>query len=579
MGKIKKMDYQLANLIAAGEVVERPSGIVKELVENAIDANATRINVFLRGGGINGIVVSDNGCGMSKDDIVLAFERHATSKILNTSDLFSIKTLGFRGEALPSIASVSKVIINTSDKFDSSKLIINYGEVSEVISEASDVGTKIDVSGLFFKTPARLKHLKSIAYESARVSDIIQKFALSNPDIAFSLRSDDKDIFKTSGNNDLIEVIYQVYGKDCAKGTVKFKAANSDYELDCICVLPQYTKSNRNAMNVFINGRMIKPYRIYKAIDKAYSKYIMSGRYPIIVLNIKMDSKLIDVNVHPSKWEVRLSKEMELEYFIQEQLEKALREAMSAPSVKLDRVIKEKVEINTFFDNDLNVMEEKTPYINNDISFNSLKDVDDITEEVTEKEVIKFPNLRLIGQLHGKYIICEGSDGLYLIDQHAAMERVNFEKFRDEMFKNNNLMQDVLIPYEIKTSNDTTLRINELNLWVKEFNIAFEVFSMDSLIVREIPIWMKDIHVENFLSDVVDSFKSEDKMSMDDAQKDHLASMACHHSIKFNRILSNDEMMEVIEKLSKCNQPYNCPHGRPTLICLDGNKLEREFLR
>ena len=318
MSKIKLLDLQLTNMIAAGEVVERPMGIIKELIENSIDANAKNIIVNTIEGGIKSIQVIDDGCGMDKEDALLAFERHATSKIFRPRDLFSINTFGFRGEALPSIGSVSRVVLLTNDGNTSTKVEIVQGEKVHVGPFPCNLGTDITISELFYKTPARLKHLKSPNYENSLISDIIMKFALSNPNISFVYNSDGNESFRSSGNGDLLEVIYKVYGKDVSKNSIKVEIEDFDYQVKGYMIQPQFTRSSRNAVNIFMNGRIVKPYKIQKAVIDSYYEFIPNDRYPIVVLDILMDTQLIDVNVHPSKWEVRLSKQQQLEYLIKE---------------------------------------------------------------------------------------------------------------------------------------------------------------------------------------------------------------------------------------------------------------------
>lgn len=584
MGLIQTLDIQLTNMIAAGEVVERPMGIVKELVENAIDAKATRIEINTLQGGIESIEVIDNGQGMDSEDATTAFQRHATSKISKTQDLWAIKTLGFRGEALPSIASVSQVILETNNGNESTKVEIKYGNLMSAKPFPCNQGTMIKISGLFLKTPARLKHLKTVPYENSLIADVVQKFACSHPEIAFIFTNDGKESFRTSGSNDLLEVVYQLYGKDIAKNAIVIDEGDADYHLTGICIHPQFTRSTRNAINIFLNERMVKPYRIQKAVVDSYSNYIPNDRYPIVILNIHMDSQLVDVNVHPSKWEVRLSKEQQLEHLIKERLPKILERHIQAPQIPIQHVVKEKVEIQQFFTDSEPEIEKK---VNKPVQF-IREDKQDYKSHVIQEEVVEkieplpqrtFPKLRVLGQLHGKYILCEGDEGLYIIDQHAAQERVNFEKFQDEMENKQPVMMDCLIPFNLHATNDCISRIDEINDAVLSIGIQFEVFGSDRLIVRQTPIWMKDIEVITFLQDLLDSFKDEREISSKEIHKDKIATMACHHSIRFNRILNTEEMGEVVSQLENCHQPYHCPHGRPTFICIVEAQLEREFLR
>ena len=350
MAKIQQLDAHLTNMIAAGEVVERPMGVIKELVENALDAQATRIEVNINQGGTELMEVIDNGVGMDREDACLCFERHATSKIKTTEDLWAIHTLGFRGEALPSIASVSNLTLLTNNGEDSTRVEIRYGQRQSARPYPCNQGTQITVSGLFQKTPARLKHLKSIPYETSLILDVIQKFALSYPDVAFRLVHDGKEVFRSAGNGSLLEVMAIIYGRDLARQCIEVEGQDFDYTVRGLMALPAQTRASRNYMTVFINRRMIRSYRIQKAILEAYKNYIPQDRYPIVVLDIEMDSHLCDVNVHPSKWEIRLSKEQQLEFLIRDTLTHTLREHMQAPEVMRVETPREKVEMPQLFE-------------------------------------------------------------------------------------------------------------------------------------------------------------------------------------------------------------------------------------
>ena len=324
MGRIHQLDTQTANLIAAGEVVERPMGVVKELVENAIDAGSTQITISIEEGGISKITISDNGCGMSSEDAEMAFKRHATSKIQGENDLFSIHTLGFRGEALPSIASVSQVTLVTSDGKDNTRVVIAYGEKKSASPYPCNQGTEITVEGLFYHTPARLKHMRSASYESSLIQDVINRFALSHPEIAFHFINDGRDVFRTSGQGNLLEVVFNVYGRSASENAIEVDFEDFDYHVTGYLIKPEITRASNKMMHVFLNGRMVRTYRIYKAIQDGYEGLIPSGRYPLCVLSIEMDPHLLDVNVHPSKWEVRISKEIQLETLIKDQVHQTL---------------------------------------------------------------------------------------------------------------------------------------------------------------------------------------------------------------------------------------------------------------
>lgn len=594
MQKIKKLDKHLMNMIAAGEVVERPAGIVKELVDNAIDAKASVIKVNVEAGGIDLIQVIDNGVGMSKDDAVLAFERHATSKIKAEADLWSIETLGFRGEALPSIASVSKVKLLTNDGSQTTSVNIEYGEITSIEVAGANVGTSITVSGLFHKTPARLKNFSSVNYEMAIITGNIEKFALAYPHISFVLKHNNNEVFKTSGNDNLLEVVYQIYGRDIAKNSIEFFNEDFDFQISGVLTLPAYTRANRHHVMLFINDRMIRSYKLVNDVIKGYEKYIFNNRFPIAIIKLKMDHKLVDVNVHPTKWEVKVAKEKELSQLLRESVHKALANKMQAPKVR--RLSEEKKPVQSELDLDkfesrkptINYQSEVVDYTDFDSELplyqsSENKEVDYVQEtyqsKAEDKDIKTFPNLRLIGQMHGKYILAEDDTSLYIIDQHAAEERVNFEKISYKL-KNNILETTALLfPERIQLKPSLMPLITDMVAEMAKIGLSVEVFSQDSIVVREIPMWLVDQDLSDFVLKLIDYLKDNKELSEEVIRKDDIATMACHSSIRFNRNLSHDEMLQVITNLSMANQPYHCPHGRPTLIQISEKQLIKEFLR
>ncbi len=601
MAKIHQMDTQLSNMIAAGEVVERPGGIVKELIENAIDAHATRIEVHCLEGGIGRIEIIDNGDGMDKEDAQKAFARHATSKIRTTDDLWSISTLGFRGEALPSIASVSKTTLLTCDGNESTQVKVEYGDMTDVSAQPSSKGTTIVVEGLFQRTPARLKHLKSSHYEAAVIQDNVQKFALSHPEIAFHLVIDGKEMLKTSGMGSLREVMVQVYGRDCLKNTFEVKGEDFDYRISGLASLPHLTRANKNYIHLFVNGRMVKSYRLTKAVLEGYRSYLFNERYPIVVLNIVMDERLVDVNVHPSKWEIRLSKQQQLEYLIQDVIRNCLKAQFASPEVtsvqkpepvsvpfkaELKKPDVEKKTVQTSFE--MKTIVNEVFQTTEDIYVQPALVLEEKAESVLKVEEVhqpygtqirSFPVMRPLAQMHGKYILAESEEGLYIIDQHAAQERVNYEKFRKQFDKQEESMTDLLVPVMVQGSANVMHRLSELNELLKMFPLELEAFGQTTLIARSIPLWMSKVDETAFLQDLIDLFDSEKSLNPTDLNKDRIATMACHHSIRFNRVLSYEEMQEVVDALKKCEQPYHCPHGRPTFILISQNQLIKDFKR
>ena len=599
MSRIVQLDEQTANMIAAGEVVERPQGVVKELVENAIDAGSTRITITVREGGLASLTVTDDGCGMDSKDAVMAFQRHATSKIRTQSDLWRIHTLGFRGEALPSIASVSKLTLTTSDGNESTRVKIEYGKTVSVSAYPADQGTEITVEGLFYKTPARLKHMRSAAYENSLIQDVVTRFAMSHPEISFRLISDGRTAFQTTGKGNLLEVLYQAWGREAAENAVPVEFSDFDYAVTGYIIKPQITRSTRNSMHVFLNGRMVRTFRLYKAIEDGYEDFIVKGRHPLAVLQIHMDSQLLDVNVHPSKWEVRLSKENQLEQLIRTEINQTLKNTVLAPKVEVSTARQTYYEPLTLDTLDLNTpAKEEAPQSTVQPEPVQQKPVQKPVRETAElisepepapvytppveaeKPVVreKLPDMQVIGQLHGKFILCAVENGLAVLDQHACQERVHYEEIRAKL-NTEPVMTDCLIPLQVKASADLVQRVDEINEAVSDLHIAFEPFGRDLLIVRRIPLWMKDIDAQTFLQDVMDSFRDEREIRYARMEKKKIATMACHRSIRFNRNLTMDEMREVVRQLGTCENPYHCPHGRPTFVILSEKELTKEFLR
>lgn len=604
MGKIKQLDTLTANMIAAGEVVERPMGVVKELVENAIDAGSTRIEVNITEGGIQRLSVIDNGCGMDSQDAQLCFGRHATSKIQSQNDLWSIHTLGFRGEALPSISSVSRMVLNTSDGKDATRVVIAYGKIESVTPYPCNQGTEISVEGLFYHTPARLKHMRSAAYEASLIQDVVSKFALSHPEIAFILRSDDRESFRTSGQGNLLEVVYQVFGRMAAEYAVPVNFQDYDYTVKGFIIKPNITRASRTGMNIFLNGRMVRTYKLYKSVQDGYEDFIVKGRYPICVLDITMDPHLLDVNVHPSKWEVRLSKEIQLETLIQNKIANILRTTILAPEAEV-REARQEYYQPLSFDTDRLIQEaeirkeqqrqqiESQPHPQQPVqeTITLEKEIEETQQELQRISIQfeetypeykpqqqVFPPMEVIGQLHEKFILCAAEKGLVIIDQHAAQERVHYEEYKAKL-NQDPAMMDCLVPITIHAGSDLVSRVDEINAAVVDVHVVFEPFGKDTLVVHSVPVWMQDLDETQFLNDVIDLFKNDRDVKYARMEKKKIATMACHHSIRFNRSLTMDEMKEVVRQLSLCQNPYHCPHGRPTFITLDEKTLVKEFLR
>ena len=570
MSRIHVLDEHLTNMIAAGEVVEKPMGVVKELVENSIDAQATRIIVRVVNGGRDMIEVNDDGIGMDQEDAVRAFSRHATSKILRPEDLWDIHTMGFRGEALPSIASVSKTSLLTSDGNQSTEIILEYGKIIKAGPAASARGTTVRVENLFLKTPARLKHLKSGNTEFNAIIDLMQKFALGNPQIAFELYADDKLKLQTPGNGSLDETMMHIYGLETAKNSIPVEFSDYDFSVRGVLVLPSINRSTKQYINCFINGRIVRSFLIQKAIIDAYREFMMPDRYPVCVLNIDVDYQLVDVNVHPSKWEIRLSKERQLCSLIQTNVNEILKKQFKPGEIKLPKQnvrIEEKPLFETTY----------TEVRHDDVLQEKVEEY--VPAERKEEPAVVVERFRYLAQLHGNYILACDEDNLYIVDQHAAMERCMYEDIQQEIEKKEVMTQDLIVPLMIELTPAEIQQIDRLNEVFNAIGIEMEGFSSNSVLIRRVPLWFEDINEEEFIHDLVGEILNEKKMNVLDIRKDRIASLACHSSIKFNHRLDAMESRKLLSRLGRCVQPFNCPHGRPTMMAISETQLQKEFKR
>ena len=583
MSKIHVMSEALANKISAGEVVERCSSIVKELVENSIDASSTEIKVELIKGGLESIKVTDNGIGMDKEDALLAFGRHATSKILRDDDLFFIDTMGFRGEALPSIASVSEVELKTSDGVDSTYIHIKGGEILENTSGDLRVGTSITVTNLFYNTPARLKYLKAENTETYNSVSLIEKLALAHPKIKFSLLSNDRIIVKTSGSDNLLKTIHEIYGLNVSNKMLEFKASNNDFDIYGYICKPEILRSNRNDLNTFVNDRVIRNSEINKAINDAYHTYKPDGKYPVVVLKINTDPTLVDVNIHPTKQDVKISKMPELYDLIYTTIKDTLYNNLLIPnalkeeSVNIikDSVIadivtsmakKEEQPIQTELNFQVSV-EENTP---------ELKTSDELVVNKEMKSLVLYP----VGLALGTYIIAQNEEGIYLIDQHAAQERVNYERYLHALRKKEVTTTYLLIPITIELSASDFLTLKENLHILTDMGFILEEFGVNTYIVKAHPTWILQDYEEESIRKIID-LVIDIKDKFDPIKfNDHLAAtLACKMSIKANMRISHEAQQELLNELVMCDNPYNCPHGRPTIIKFSIYDLERMFKR
>lgn len=599
MSIIRLLDDILANKIAAGEVVERCSSVVKELVENSIDASSTEIRVELIESGVKEIKVIDNGKGMDKEDAINCFNRHATSKIYDEDDLYHISTLGFRGEALASIASVSKVTLMTSQGGVGTIVIIEGGKIKSVENSDARTGTIMCVNDLFYNTPARLKHLKSLYTELANITEYMNKLALSRPDIRFTLINDGKTILKTDGSNNLLKVINSIYGIAITKKMIEISGENNDYSVTGYTSLPEIHRANRNAIVTIVNGRIVKNTELNRYINEAYHSYKPDNRYPVTILDIKVDTSLIDVNIHPTKMDVKFSKQDKLNELVFNMIREKIAGKTLIPhieSVKKNVIVEEQVldfNVSKKYEEPVEkskkvVLDFDTPIdgsqeliINNDF-INEPEEEYIVHEDIEEKIPIMYP----IGQVHGTYIICQNENGMYIMDQHAAKERVNYEIVREKMKERKHESMQLLVPLTLEFSNNEYMILKEnLNILIN-MGFIIEEFGVNSIIIKAHPVWLQSsiwVHrgdLENVIKELIETIIKREKKFDLDRFYDHIsATIACKMSIKANTSITMEEMQSLVNELRECKNPYNCPHGRPTVVFYTKADLEKMFKR
>ncbi|MGX7030315.1 DNA mismatch repair endonuclease MutL [Vagococcus zengguangii] len=690
MSKIQELSEQLANQIAAGEVVERPASVVKELVENAIDAGSTQIDINLEEAGLKKIQVIDNGEGIAADDVLNAFKRHATSKILTQDDLFRIKTLGFRGEALPSIASVSRFTLETSTgEEEGSYVYLEGGKVKEHKPHSLRKGTNITVADLFYNTPARLKYVKTLQTELSNIVDLLNRLAMSHPNIAFRLVHDGNQMLRTTGNGDLKQAIAGIYGVSTAKKMLAVAGEDLDFKVSGYVSLPELTRAGRQYISIIINGRYIRNFALNKAIIAGYGSKLMVGRYPIAVLQIEMDPLLVDVNVHPTKQEVRLSKEPELMHLIETSIKAVFEEQRLVPQVDTKDIFKKKVpkekpveqlsltseevqarlnELKSSANSVTSPMEqplrsatigktgltydatsgrfyvdkqkvandvppvvaepntllaeveaESTPIVPTsptkihkptvhstsmgsgivDIAHVSLEKLAQpfgeevaieskhVTSEppvleltdVNEPTKKAFPHLEYFGQMHGTYLFAQSEEGLFIVDQHAAQERIKYEYYREKIGDVGSDLQELLIPIVLEYPRSDLLKIQEKESLLQEVGIHLEAFGSNSFIVRSHPTWYPKGEEEAIIREMIETLLHTGKVSVAKFREDTAIMMSCKKSIKANHHLEPNQARQLLEDLAKCQNPYNCPHGRPVLVHFTNKEMEKMFKR
>ena len=593
--KIKQLDEILANKIAAGEVIESPANVVKELVENSIDASSSKIDIIIEEGGMNLIEIVDDGLGMDQEDAKLCFSRHATSKITNDQDLFCIQTLGFRGEAIPSIASISYFELKTSDGQSGSTVVYEFGKFIEQKQSDLKRGTKITVTKLFQNVPARLKYVKSVNAEFAHIQNYVERLSLSHPDIAFTLMHNGKVTYKTNGNGQLLEVIHQIYGLSVVKNMLNLKVENDEFEVEGYIGKIEINRASKNHIVTLVNHRIVKNQIAIDAINQAYRKYLADNRYPIAIINIEIDPYLVDVNVHPSKLEVKFSKESELKQLIFDGVSKTLEGVNLTYQVKEEKPVfkpqLDQLDLEIDFRQEVpplqvqpiertmpsSIYEEKEEYqaspINQEISEQK------IVEEIKEtplKEMKK--KIFVKAQIHGTYIVGEDGEGMYLIDQHAAQERINYEYFLEKYSHPDMTMRDLLVPITVEYPLSECMIIEERKELLKEVGIYLDPFG-NGFIIKQLPMWMNQINEHLFIEDMIQQVLKDNKIDLLSLQEHAIATLSCKASLKGNSHLSIESMQTIVDNLMRCDNPYVCPHGRPTIIHYSAYDLEKLFKR
>ena len=641
--RINILEVETSNKIAAGEVVERPSSVVKELVENSIDAGAQNISIEIVDGGQTSIKVIDDGAGIHVDDIEKAFLPHATSKIKYVEDIYKIHTLGFRGEALPSIASVSRTLLNSRTKESSFGMEISQssGDVLYVKETGCNVGTTIEVNDLFFNVPARQKFLKTPQRESALISDILGRLALANNEISFKLVNNNKKVLSTYGSTNLCDTIRYIYGKEVVDNITSFEKFNDVMSVHGYIGNAQISRGSRNRQSIFVNKRYIKSGLITAAVENAFKSFLTVHKFPFFVIFLDIFPEYIDINVHPQKTEIKFQEDKAVFKIVFDAVHTAIGDSLRGnfdiPEDNVNNSGKE-IEINTLkkeiYDFNKIVIDEKTKkeleksvQIPIDFSYKSLNDeadnfkespyrnasipnvesnLDNETNNEAKKEcgtgnviinneinyddskvtssneiskISKFPELRIIGQFNKTYIIGEVYNELYLIDQHAAHEKVLFEKYKKEIINCEVVSQILLVPTVIELSVDDYSYYIENEVLFNNTGFNIIEFGENTISIKEVPIILGKPDIKNLFNEILDNLKNMGSGETVEIKYNRIASLACKAAVKANNQLSELEMSKLINDLRYIEEPFTCPHGRPTIIKFTLYELEKKFKR
>ncbi|MFD1428992.1 DNA mismatch repair endonuclease MutL [Lacticaseibacillus mingshuiensis] len=677
MAKIHQLSATLSNQIAAGEVIERPASVVKELAENAIDAQATQVDITVEEAGLKLIEILDNGIGIEAEDVPTAFLRHATSKILTTRDLFNVHSLGFRGEALASIAAVADVTMTTAtDNGLGTKAHLRGGKLLTTEETASRRGTQLIVRDLFFNTPARLKYVKSQNTELARIVDIVNRLAMGHPEVAFTLRHNGKMVSRTAGHGDLQQTLAGIYGVSAAKSMLFFEGEDLDFKVSGYVSLPDTTRASQQYISLMINGRYIRNYKLTHAVIDGYGSKLMVGRYPLAVIDIAMDPLLVDVNVHPTKAEVRLSKEDQLSALISQSIRDRLAKENLIPDALSNLRGRAPVDMDALT-RDLNAASAvhepaarwgqeaeagQTPGTSNGASSElstapvatpgqtaqtahpvpdnsakaevdstgqpvessfglgiddlpsapifdhperlaawdaalatrtpspapvaaSAEDLAGVSDETAREaarvagDTPRFPTLTYLAQVHGTYLLAEDESGLYILDQHAAQERVNYEFYRQAIGEVAADQQALLVPIVLDYPASDAALIRDHFDTLAAVGIHLEDFGQNTFIIRQHPTWFKAGQEEETIKEMIDWLLRDGKLSVAAFREKTAIMMSCKRAIKANHHLDHQQAQALLTRLPDCENPFNCPHGRPVLVHFSNQDLEKMFKR
>lgn len=608
---IKVLDSVTINKIAAGEVIERPSSVVKELVENAIDAKATAVTIEIKDGGISFIRITDNGQGFLKEDIPVAFLRHSTSKIRSVEDLMTVSSLGFRGEALSSISAVAQIelITKTHDSLMGTRYVIEGGKEKEMEAVGCPDGTTFIIRNLFYNTPARRKFLKTPVTEGGYIAELIEKLAMSHPDVSFRFISNNQNKLHTSGNGNIKDIIYHVYGRDISANIIPVHYDSEHIKISGFIGKPVINRGNRNFENYYINGRFIKSNIINKAIEEAYKSFMMQHKYPFTALHFTIDQNLLDVNVHPTKMELRFSNGEEIYNVVLDVILKTLTHKEFIPDVTLFEKEKEEApkppkamripepfEVNRQKETvraetvkPTVTMLPKTeappvaPVILKESSGYNKPRVEPV--QIVKAEQNQFlldekniPKHKIIGQVFSTYWIVEFEDKLYIIDQHAAHEKVLYERIMAKYKENKADSQNLMPPVVITLGATDIETLNEHMEHFAELGYEIEEFGGKDYAIKAVPMELFGLNEKDVFMEILDELSSGNHKTVTSVM-DRIATIACKAAVKGNNRLSEQEARTLINELMELENPYNCPHGRPTIVSMSKYELEKKFKR